>query len=69
MDNLTFFQTAAALVARHFLTGLSGYLLSRYSISLDASTIDLVAGGASGLAAIAWSIWQKLPKKTEGAKE
>ncbi len=60
MNNSSLVSAFAGLFIRHALTALSAYLLTKYSITLDASTIELVVGGASGLAAVAWSVLQKV---------
>jgi hypothetical protein len=49
--------TIIQALVRHILTALAGGFAVRYGI--DGGTIDAVVGGASALAGIGWSIYDK----------
>lgn len=44
-------------LVRHILTALGGALAVKYGV--DGDTINAIAGGASALAGVAWSIYDK----------
>jgi hypothetical protein len=46
-----------AAIVRHILTGVGGALALKYGI--DGASIDAIIGGASALAGVAWSVYDK----------
>ena len=53
-------STMISALVRHLLTGVAGGLAVKYSI--DGSTLDAIIGGASALAGVAWSLFDKRNK-------
>jgi len=44
-------------IVRHLLTGIAGGFAVKYGI--DGSTMDAIIGGASALAGVGWSLYDK----------
>ena len=49
--------TVFAALARHILTAIGGGLAVKYGI--DGATLDAIVGGASALAGVVWSLYDK----------
>jgi hypothetical protein len=49
--------TIIQALVRHILTALAGGFAVKYGI--DGGTIDAVVGGASALAGVGWSVYDK----------
>lgn len=49
--------TIIQALVRHILTAVAGGFAVKYGI--DGGTMDAVIGGASALAGIGWSVWDK----------
>jgi hypothetical protein len=52
--------TLIQAVVRHVLTALAGGFAVKYGV--DGSTMDAIIGGASALAGVGWSIYDKRDK-------
>ncbi len=48
-------------LVRHILTALAGAFAVKYGI--DGSSIDAIVGGASALAGVSWSVYDKRKNK------
>lgn len=44
-------------IVRHILTAIGGALAVKYGV--DGDTVNAIAGGASALAGVAWSVYDK----------
>lgn len=44
-------------IARHILTTVGGAYAMKYGV--DGATLDAIIGGASALAGVVWSVWDK----------
>ena len=49
--------TMITAVARHLLTTVGGAYAMKYGV--DGATLDAIIGGASALAGVVWSVWDK----------
>jgi hypothetical protein len=49
--------TIISAIVRHILTALAGGFAVRYGV--DGSTIDAIVSGASALAGVGWSVYDK----------
>lgn len=52
--------TLIQAVVRHILTAVAGGFAVKYGV--DGSTMDAIIGGASALAGVGWSIYDKRDK-------
>ena len=52
-------STLVKLLARSALIFISGILATKYNVEVDPSTIDAVASGIAGAAAVGHSIYDK----------
>lgn len=49
--------TIVQALVRHLLTAVAGGFAVRYGI--DGGTVDAIVSGASALAGVGWSVWDK----------
>ncbi len=49
--------TVVSAIVRHLLTAFGGGMAVKYGI--DGASIDAIIGGASALAGVAWSVYDK----------
>ena len=49
--------TMVTAIARHVLTTVGGAYAMKYGV--DGATLDAIIGGASALAGVVWSVWDK----------
>lgn len=50
-------STIIASIVRHLLTAIGGAFAVKYGV--DGSSLDAIVGGASALAGVTWSIYEK----------
>lgn len=49
--------TMITAIARHVLTTVGGAYAMKYGV--DGATLDAIIGGASAVAGVVWSVWDK----------
>lgn len=49
--------TIVQALVRHLLTALAGGFAVKYGV--DGGTVDAIVSGASALAGVGWSVWDK----------
>lgn len=50
-------STASQALLRHILTIAGGYFAARYGV--EADTLDAIVSGATAVAGVAWSLYDK----------
>jgi hypothetical protein len=57
MEGIPMTSTIVQALVRHLLTALAGGFAVKYGI--DGGTMDAIIGGASALAGVGWSVYDK----------